>query len=156
MPAPTPGYVKNMIRRSFMEIVDPSPKEKDEQKIWNYFNSECAYCGRKLNKVLKEGHIDHLVPASFGGSNNISNRVLSCANCDEKEKLDKPWKNFLLQKNSDKSIASRRKDRILEWMSMSETVSKKQETVDMINKLSKEVVDFYDEMVKMARQLRNL
>lgn len=29
MPAPTPAYVKNIIRRSLREIVDPSPKKKE-------------------------------------------------------------------------------------------------------------------------------
>jgi len=29
MPAPTPGYVKNMICRSLREIVDPSPTKKN-------------------------------------------------------------------------------------------------------------------------------
>jgi len=73
MPAPTPGYVKNIVRRSLREIVDPSPSKKDE---------------------YKEGHMDHLVSSSVGGSNQISNRVLSCASCNEKEKLDMPWEQF--------------------------------------------------------------
>jgi CRISPR/Cas system Type II protein with McrA/HNH and RuvC-like nuclease domain len=156
MPAPTPGYVKNMIRRSVREIVEPSPTKKDEQKIWDFFGSGCAYCGKKLNKGYKEGHIDHLVSSSLGGSNHISNRVLSCANCNEKEKLDMPWEKFLTQKNPDKSIASRRKDKILKWLSMHKTVIIKKEILDEIESLSNEVVDFYDKNVKLARQLRNL
>ncbi len=87
MPAPTPGYVKNMIRRSLRETIDPSPTKKEETRIWDFFNSECAYCGKKLRKINKEGHIDHLVPSALGGANHISNRVLSCADCNEKEKL---------------------------------------------------------------------
>ncbi len=43
MPAPTPGYVKNMIRRSLREIVDPSPTKKDEEGIWKYFDFRPDY-----------------------------------------------------------------------------------------------------------------
>ena len=94
MPAITPGYVKNVIRRSLREIVDPSPTKEDEERIWKFFNSECAYCGKPLSKLQKQGHIDHLVPSSLGGPNHISNRVLSCATCNDAEKLDgKPTLN---------------------------------------------------------------
>ena len=41
MPAIKPGYVRNMIRRSLREIVDPSPTKQDEERIWEFFNSEC-------------------------------------------------------------------------------------------------------------------
>ena len=156
MPAPRPGYVKNMIRRSLREVVDPSPTKKDEERIWEFFNSECAYCGKRLSKAHKEGHIDHLVSAAIGGSNDISNRVLSCATCNEKEKLDMPWESFLIQKNSDKSIASRRKEKILKWQSVHKQSTIKKETLDKIESLSTEVAEFYDERVSLARKLRKL
>ncbi len=156
MPAPTPGYVRNMIRRSLREICDPSPKKKDEKQIWDFFDSECAYCGKKLNKANKEGHIDHLVSSALGGSNCICNRVLSCANCNEKEKLDMPWEKFLKQKNPDKSMAAKRKDKILNWMTMNETAILKKDILDKIKALGDEVVASYDEKVKLIRQLRNL
>ena len=113
MPAPTPSYVKNIIRRSLREVVDPSPSKKDERKIWEFSNFECAYCGKKLRKEHKEGHIDHLVTSSLGGSNYISNRVLSCASCDEKEKLDMSGEKFLIQKNPNQNLLTKRKEKIL-------------------------------------------
>jgi len=156
MPAQKPGYVKNMIKRSLREIVDPSPTEKDEQRIWAFFNSECAYCGKRLSKARKEGHIDHLVSSALDGTNHISNRVLSCATCNEKEKLDMPWEKFLTQKNPDKITASRRGGKILEWQGMHNKTTVKKETLDKIRSLGNEVVEFYDEKVRLARKLRNL
>ena len=97
MPAITPGYVKNVIRRSLREIVDPSPTKEEEVRIWKFFNSECAYCGKPLSKPQKQGHIDHLFPSSLDGPNHISNRVLSCATCNEAEKLDGAWQEFMVQ-----------------------------------------------------------
>lgn len=156
MPAPTPGYVKNMIRRSLREICDPSPKKKDEKFIWDFFDSECAYCGKKLDKAKKEGHLDHLVSSAIGGSNCLSNRVLSCANCNEKEKLDMPWEEFLGQKNPEKSMASRRKDKILKWMNMNETAIIRKDILDKLKAIGDDAVAAYDEKVELTRQLRNL
>lgn len=153
MPATKPGLVKNMIRRSLREIVDSSPTKKEERMIWDFFDSECAYCGKKLRKAHKEGHIDHLVS---GGSNDISNRVLSCAACNEKEKLDMPWEKFLSQKNPDKIIAHKRRDKILQWQSIHKRKIIKRQILDKIESLSNEVVAFYDKRVKSARELRNL
>ena len=156
MPAQKPAYVKNVIKRSLREIVDPSPTEKDEQRIWAFFNSECAYCGKTLSKPHKEGHIDHLVSSALDGTNHISNRVLACATCNEKEKLDSPWEKFLTQKNRDKTTASRRREKILEWQGMHNKTTVKKETLDKIRSLGNEVAEFYDEKVRLARKLGNL
>ncbi len=115
MPAVTPSYVKNMIRRCFSEIVDPSPTKRGVEAIWRHFGGRCAYCNKALRREAKEGHIDHLVCASSGGANAVANRVLSCSTCNEKEKLDKPWEEFLKSKaRSDAEFAERRQ-RILDW-----------------------------------------
>jgi hypothetical protein len=38
----------------------------------------CAYC----DTILNHFHIDHVVPLSFGGTNNIGNLVLACETCN--------------------------------------------------------------------------
>jgi 5-methylcytosine-specific restriction endonuclease McrA len=119
MPAITTTYAKNIIRRALRELVDPSPSKREITFLWEFFESSCAYCGSRLTRKNKEGHVDHLVAASLGGSNHISNRVLSCANCNEKEKLDKPWEQFLRHKNSDEKVLSQRTAKILEWATRS-------------------------------------
>ena len=154
MPAPTPGYVKNMIRRSLREIVDPSPTKEDEEKIWKFFGSECAYCGKQLHKARKEGHIDHLTPASLGGSNHIANRVLSCATCNEAEKLDAPWQEFIRWKNQDPAVARTRMDKIRQWQRLNGAPTLDRDKLEEIERLGESVVAYYDAKVEEARRLR--
>jgi hypothetical protein len=154
MPAPTPAYVKNIIRRSLREIVEPSPKKKEISLIWEFFNDKCAYCGKKLKKEKKEGHIDHLISASLGGSNHISNRVLSCANCNEKEKLDMDWKKFLIQKSRSNSLLLKRKEKILKWQKKHKKVILNKNIIDKIESSGNEVSLFYDEKIKEIRNLQ--
>ena len=116
MPATTPAYAKNIIRRALRELIDPSPSKAEIASIWEFFESACAYCGRALRTGQKEAHIDHLQSASEGGSNHVANRVLSCATCNEKEKLDQPWEQFLRKKCSDKKTFELRRNKIQEWV----------------------------------------
>ena len=154
MPAPTPGYVKNMIRRSFSEVLDPSPTKKDERRIWEFFNHECAYCGKKLDKNKKEGHIDHLVSSSCGGRNNISNRVLSCATCNEKEKLDMDWHVFLKTKNPDRRLAEVRKLKIVEWQKQNKLQPIDKKNIKELEIASNAVIAVYDEKIEKIRNLK--
>lgn len=156
MPAITPGYVKNMIRRSLREIVDPSPTKKDEERIWEFFNSECAYCGKPLSKLQKQGHIDHLFPSSLGGPNHISNRVLSCATCNEAEKLDGAWQEFMVQKNRDPAVLRARIAKIHEWQKLNEKPALNQQKLREIESLGDSAVALYDAKVKAARKLNKL
>jgi CRISPR/Cas system Type II protein with McrA/HNH and RuvC-like nuclease domain len=156
MPAATPGYVKNMIRRSLREIVDPSPKKEDEERIWKFFNSKCAYCGKLLSKLQKQGHIDHLLPSSLGGTNHISNRVLSCANCNEAEKLDGAWQEFMVKKNLDPAVLRARIVKIHEWQKLNGKPTLNQEKLREVESLSESVVAFYDAKVRAARKLNKL
>jgi hypothetical protein len=41
----------------------------------------CFYCGQ----LLRDFHIDHKIPVSRGGSNDISNIVISCALCNRRK-----------------------------------------------------------------------
>ncbi len=154
MPAPTPGYVKNMIRRSLREIVDSSPTKEEEERIWQFFDSECAYCGKPLRKLKKEGHIDHLFPASLGGVNHISNRVLSCATCNEAEKLDGAWQEFILRKNQDQEVVRTRVSKIREWQKLNGAPVLDKNKLREIERLGESVAAYYDIKVKEARRLR--
>lgn len=39
----------------------------------------CAYCAQTL---FDNYHVEHIVPLSFGGTNNLSNLCISCAPCN--------------------------------------------------------------------------
>jgi CRISPR/Cas system Type II protein with McrA/HNH and RuvC-like nuclease domain len=156
MPAPKPGYIKNMIRRSLREIVDPSPSKGDEERIWQFFNSACAYCGKPLKRAQKEGHIDHLVPSSLGGPKHVSNRVLSCATCNEAEKLEGVWEEFMVRKNPEPAILQGRVAKIHEWQQLNRKPTLDREKLREIESLSDSVVAFYEDKVRAARRINSL
>jgi len=41
----------------------------------------CVFCGKEF--IISELTIDHIIPKSKGGSNNINNLVLACRPCNE-------------------------------------------------------------------------
>ena len=43
----------------------------------------CAGCGRELEPEFME--LDHIIPRSDGGSNNITNRILLCKPCNQRK-----------------------------------------------------------------------
>ena len=96
MPRMTPGYAKNTMRRALRTVIDPEPSASEIAKLWEYFGSACAYCERPLSRGNREGHVDHLIS---GGTNHISNRVLSCPACNGDEKRDEDWLVFLGRKH---------------------------------------------------------
>lgn len=53
---------------------------KDRFEFLKKFNFTCQYCGRKAPEVVF--HIDHIIPRSKGGNNNLSNLTLACDDCN--------------------------------------------------------------------------
>jgi len=112
----TPPQARNAIRRALVGTVDPYPNESQIDRIWSFFGSSCAYCGRSLVRGKREAHIDHLVPSGLGGSNALSNFVLSCGICNGDEKREENWQSFLRRKAPDAGTFKRRKKRIESWI----------------------------------------
>ena len=159
MPAVTTAYNKNVIRRAFREIIDETPAKQEANRIWEFFDSECAYCGKKLQKTSKEGHIDHLVSASKGGRNHFLNRVLSCANCNEKEKRDLPWEEFLASKVADRTLLEVRRKKILDWQGQNSdnSAGSFQNLVNSADSLANEVVSVFElKIAELKKRKRNL
>lgn len=142
------------MRRSLRELVDRSPTRAKTDSIWAYFDSRCAFCGDSLDRSKKEGHIDHLVSASQGGANHISNRVLSCANCNEKEKLDALWEEFLDRKVMDPSTRQSRKEKILDWQRLHGASDNElsKAMAKLLEHASVEVEELYSQKVKEIRR----
>ena len=67
-------------------------------KVYSRDNFTCVYCGRKPPEVALE--IDHIIPVSYGGGNNMDNLATSCNQCNagKKNRLDKV--NTLLMINN--------------------------------------------------------
>ena len=64
-------------------------KKNMSAKILSKTNNKCAYCGKCLNED-DHWHIDHIVPKSQGGSNNIENYFASCSICNIRKNFRTP------------------------------------------------------------------
>ena len=112
----TPSAAKNAIRRALVGIIDPHPNATQIHRIWAFFDSSCAYCGRSLVRGNRDAHIDHLVPLGAGGSNALANFVLSCGICNGDEKREENWQSFLRRKAPDDVTCDLRRKRIEAWI----------------------------------------
>lgn len=54
--------------------------------IYNRYSGHCAYCGQHMK--LKNMTVDHLMPQSKGGGNNIENLMPSCRECNAMKAAD--------------------------------------------------------------------
>ncbi len=156
MPRITVPYAKNIIRRALREIADPSPGSDQLELAWEHFRSSCAYCGVRLTMGSKDAHLDHLVSAARGGRNHISNRALCCSTCNEKEKLDRPWEEFLRCKTDSAPEYQERLQRIRDWISIRSPEAELLSDSDakLVDELAGEVNAFFQTRVDQVRQLR--
>ena len=115
----TPAQVKCVIRRGLRNLIDPELTRNQKDKIWSFFENQCAYCGIALNQKQREGHIDHLVSESAGGKNCAFNRVLACAHCNGNEKRETDWEKFLKSKcSNEEETFQTRLQKIIKWQSL--------------------------------------
>jgi hypothetical protein len=151
MPGMTAGYAKNTIRRALRAVVDPGSRPTEVAELWEFFGSACAYCGRKLRKGGREGHVDHLNATSTGGTNHISNRVLSCPECNGNEKLERPWLEFLRERVKDRSLFNKRRKRIEAWMRRELPKRPSMFDSELLNRETERAVAAFDEAVAQLR-----
>lgn len=67
---------------------------EDFLTLWNC--NECYYCGKVV--VNREKTIDHKIPITRGGTNNLTNIVICCQSCNSK-KSNKTEEEFLNERN---------------------------------------------------------
>ena len=90
--APVTGIVEEFVKFDTQKLQNPeiSGTEYQQGTLFEYevreyllekFGRKCVYCGAE-NVPL---NIDHVVPKARGGSNRISNLVLSCVDCNQKK-----------------------------------------------------------------------
>jgi 5-methylcytosine-specific restriction protein A len=93
-----------------------TPREK--KVILTKSNSKCCHCGKEL--TVKETTVEHVIPLSKGGSNNVTNLIALCDKCNKeksnnivspkyqykylkKEYMDQLLKNFEEYQENDKN-----------------------------------------------------
>lgn len=89
--AQTRVRVNNRVARRKLAQGTHSLKELREQ--YHRQKSRCYYCNGKLGTGKGAWHADHIVPLSRGGSNDISNIVVTCPTCNlrKNDKLPHEW-----------------------------------------------------------------
>ena len=146
----TPSQARNSIKRALKAIVDPVAKAKQKNAIWDFFNARCAYCDRNIERASRTGHIDHLIAESDGGSNRLSNLVLTCAVCNGDEKREMDWKEFISYKcGTDHRARASRIARIEEWVQSNggkprlevETIDQIQSHFDAVNAVLSDAIE---------------
>lgn len=147
---------KNKMRRCFGAILDPHPSKVEVTNLWDYFGHACAYCGQKLDRSGRNGHLDHVVPSSEGGTNSIYNHVLSCARCNGDEKREESWESFLRRRVPDSAKSLSRKQRIESWLSQAPSQSildseRRREAEAIVS----EALESFDAAVEKLRTLRS-
>lgn len=61
--------------------------ETKRQAIFARYKGRCAYCGQPMKK--KDMTVDHYVPKSRGGGDNIENLMPCCKACNAMKAADK-------------------------------------------------------------------
>ena len=154
MPKDTPSMAKNKMRRSLAAIFDPHPSRHEIDELWEYFESRCAYCGMPIIRESRTGHLDHLVPFSEGGSNNIHNHALSCARCNGDEKREESWQSFLERKSENVQAFQNRKEKIDKWLALAPSLSSNLELTARAEKIIEEAIKGFEISVEKMRALR--
>lgn len=111
----SPSFAKNIIRRSLTAVLDPHPTKSQLAQLVHHFGDACAYCGNRIHAYPKDAQLDHIDP---NGPNNISNRLYACEDCNEKEKRDANWREFLRSKSKADAEFDTRAQLIQQWLDM--------------------------------------
>jgi hypothetical protein len=151
----TPSMAKNQMRRCLQAIIDPHPNDAEVSALWAYFQSACAYCGLLLTRGKRDGHVDHVVPHSSGGSNSIYNHVLSCSRCNGDEKREENWESFLARKALSPLQLAQRHTQIATWLERSTGLTRTPSvSSDDAEAIIKSALESFDASVKQLRALR--
>lgn len=74
-------------RRAKVKEVGGKHTKSDITRMLINQKDRCYYCQKKLNGVY---NVDHVIPISRGGSNDPSNLVIACPQCNKKKSYKMP------------------------------------------------------------------
>ena len=152
MPSISNAYVKNIMNRRISELLEPSPNQKEKKQLRAFFQNLCVFCGAKLGEAKGDTHFDHLVAASAGGRNGLSNRVISCSRCNVEEKRDGDWEPFLHTKCLDDQTFVARRQQILNWQNKFLSLGTPMPTSELLEAMGRAkntIIQFEDECKKI-------
>ncbi|MCP4785817.1 MAG: HNH endonuclease [Fuerstiella sp.] len=153
----TPSQARNAIKRCLKSILDPKLQAAEIDTLWAYFNGCCAYCGGQMDRPSRQAYKDHLVPEAEGGTNRLSNIVLSCGACNADEKRESNWEQFLTTKcPNDPATAEQRLSKIRNWVQMNggpvSLTTEQQEGVDSaFDRINAVLGECVDELRQLAK-----
>lgn len=87
--------IGSQARRARIRSAGGSFSKRDIEKLYHLQRERCWYCERKLHGNY---HIEHRIPLVRGGSNDLSNIVLACPECNmsKHDKMPHEWSDRLL------------------------------------------------------------
>jgi len=154
MASHTPPQARNFLKRSLWRILDPAPKPSEVDSLWAYFESTYAYCGSRLDRDEREGHCDHVIPTSAGGTNDVHNHVLACGRCNGDERRESEWDEFLCTKAPSPAVLAARREKILQWLSRSVPVQSSDSLKKEAEDINTVALGHFDKAVLALRKLR--
>ena len=150
----SPSQIKNLMRRGLRLLLDPDLESEERRRVIEFFGHRCAYCGCLIEDG--KGDLDHLLPTSRGGSNHVSNRVLSCKLCNAEEKRETDWQEFLHRKcKGETQTVTDRKNRIEQWIRTCGNARVLPETIlRVLEEQCRRVTTEYDIACRKVREVR--
>lgn len=116
------------IKNKLVELSIPNPTGQQiiKYKLREQQDCKCVYCGQPLGTDVfsddRIAEIDHIIPFSRCGNDNINNKVLVCAKCNQEKKNRTPfetwgsdperWNTIVTLANNCK-IPNQKRDRLL-------------------------------------------
>lgn len=70
---------QNKLRKARMRAAGKMATKEELAELYEQSEDSCMYCGIRLHK---EYHLEHMTPIVRGGTNNIENLAIVCADCN--------------------------------------------------------------------------
>lgn len=69
--------------------------KKNRELVFVRANGRCEYCQSRSDVALESFEIEHIIPVSKGGPQNLSNFALSCRGCNSRKAISTQGKDPL-------------------------------------------------------------